>query len=465
VSIREWVTKTLPLLSLFLFWGTSCITAEPVEVSFSVEPFVLKDYLSSSLPANARWSFSAAYTGSAGPVISMGNTGDKALMPASIMKLFVLAAVMDLTARERIELSTDIAVTGEVIKGELRGDLYIRGRGNAFLSTSDLAKASEALTYLGIRKISGDIIADESFFDAEGWRNHREGPSYAPPGALGLDLHTVSITVDNLSSKVTIEPPNDAVRIIFLTSGRPDIRQVDDFTYEVSGSPHVSPYIRRRFALNDPALYAGWTLKTVLRKKGIDVKGAVKKGRMSAGSRKIHTIEVEDLSDMIRAAGTYSINVAADNLLLLLGALRFGPPGTLDKGRRAMLEFLDKMGLPAGGVAVADGSGMASANRTTSEYVVRFLRKASAMPWFETFRTSLPRPGMDGTLRDMVYRNGLVRVKTGRLEDVYCLAGYVDRRDGKRVAFAYMVNVPGAGTMDLDVTGAEVLKRLAGGEY
>ena len=153
--------------------------------------------------------------------------------------------------------------------------------------------------------------------------------------------------------------------------------------------------------------------------------------------------------------------MVADNLLLLLGAKRYGAPGTREKGVRAVTEFLQSLDLPMDEVKIADGSGLSGENRVTASFMARYLQKVTQKPWFKDFYESLPRAGMDGTLKDIGYKNERFRAKTGRLENVYSMAGYgVDGR-GREITFAYIVNTPGASAMDLERTGAEVMRFLA----
>ncbi len=452
----------LPSL-LFLFVFSSNVNAGLVEAHFSVKPILLEDYLKSSLPVNALWSFSAIDLDTGRQIINTGNARDISLIPGSLVKLFIMAAILDMNTKMGISMDTIIAADGELSNGKLKGNLYIKGSGNAFLSEKDMEKAVEEILFRGIQKISGDIIVDDSLFDTREWKARWNGPAYAPPDALGLDLHTVSVTVDNTSSKVTIRPPNETVRISFNPSGKPNIRQIDDFAYEISGKISDLPFIRKRFPLKDPAVYAGWTLRTILRKRGINHDGVIRRGKMPANAIEIYSIRSKAPSDIIKDTNINSINVVAENLLLLLGAKRFGPPGSIKKGILALREFLNNIGLPSREMVFTDGSGLSPDNRITSEYIAVFLKKVSEKPWFSTFYESLPRAGMEGTFNDIGYRNEHIRAKTGRLNNVYCLAGYVDRSNGSRIAFSYMVNVSGADAMEIiNTTGINVLRHLSG---
>ena len=428
-----------------------------------VDSAYIEESLNASLPVNASWSLSAVDLNTGKKLISAGNAKGKVLSPGSLVKLFVLAAVADMDYKNRITLDTVIATDGVISGSQLAGNLYMKGFGNAVLSENDLRTAVEEIHLRGIRNILGDIIADDTFFDTRTWKSQCTGASYAPPGALGLDLHTVSVTVFSTALKFKTDPQNEAVRIIYSPENPLNIRKIDDLTYEVSGKMRSGDVLRKRFFLADPALYAAGTLKTLLEEKGINHSGTVRKGRMPEEATEIYRIRSKPLSEIMKITNTNSLNVFAENLLLMLGARRYGPPGTVRKGIMALEEFLNSIGLSSRGMTFADGSGLSSDNRISSEYMVAFLKRVSEKRWFKIFYESFPVAGMDGTVRDIGYRNENIRVKTGQLSNAYCMAGYIKSQDGQRIAFSYMVNVAGADMLkETEHTGVSVLRYLYG---
>jgi len=437
----------------------SVVSVEPL---LSVSTVNLRDSIESSLPTNSHWSFSAVTLDRDKQRIDIGNAKHSSLIPASLIKLLTTAAILDLDANDKISLDTAIYTDGERIEGEIYGNLYINGAGNAFLSEKDFRAAAEEIRSKGITAIRGDIVADTSLFSII--KNlGLSGPAYSSPGALGLDLHTAAITISGSPSKVKVEPGNDAVKIIFRNGDKRGIRQIDDLTYEITGSLSDSAEMRKRFSLQNPALYAAGTLIHQLQKRGVRVSGTVKNAKKPEHAKVLAIIPSKALSEMVKDTNQNSLNVAADNLLLLLGARKNGAPGTADKGIMAVRSFLNKLGVDDKDLKMFDGSGLSSDNLVTSAMMVEFLAKAAKEPWFESFYASLPRAGTDGTLRGLHYRNDHVRAKTGRLHNAYCLAGYVERVDNSRMAFTYMLNVPGADLSGEKATAA-LLSRLAEGE-
>lgn len=400
--------------------------------------------MQTALPANAKWSFSAVDIEKHKKLFNEGNAKDDSLTPGSIVKLFVTAAILDFNEKEKISLDTAISHNGNIHDKKLIGNLYLKGSGNAFLSAEDLNKAVYALLSKGITSIAGDIIIDNSLFAAEDFRKDFYGPAYSMPSPLGLDMHTVSIALSGEVPEIKLNPPNDSVRVNFNPQGKLGIRQIDDATYEVSGNFSNRTKIRKRFPLRNPSAYAAGTFKTLLKEKGIEVEGVIKTGTVPSDAAAIYTVKSKDLKDIVRDVNNNSLNVMAENLLFILGSKRYGAPGAKEKGILAIKEFLKGIGIQPDGITLSDGSGLSHSNRITSKNISNFLDKITGKPWFDAFYYSLPRAGMDGTLKGIGYINERIRAKTGHLGDVYCLAGYIEKKNGKKVAFSYMVNVPGA---------------------
>ena len=156
--------------------------------------------------------------------MNIGNSQGENLLPGSLIKLFVAGAVLDHAGKSGdIDMSTIITHNGFIKEGTLLGDLYIIGRGNALLTSENLEAAAGDIFRKGIGKIEGDIVADDTIFDIRGIERERRSPAYAPPSALGLALHTVSVIVESSregeAPKVKIEPPNSDVRFSILSQG------------------------------------------------------------------------------------------------------------------------------------------------------------------------------------------------------------------------------------------------------
>jgi D-alanyl-D-alanine carboxypeptidase/D-alanyl-D-alanine-endopeptidase (penicillin-binding protein 4) len=433
---------------------------------------ILDSRLAQLLPRKAVWGLVAIDLQTGRQLLSSGTAVDTPLVPASLVKLFVSGAALDRVERNgALDMSTKLLSDGEFRDGMLQGNLYLVGRGNAFLAGSDLAQMVQVLVQQGLRRVNGDIRADDTIFDTAGLQRNRRGAGYAPAGALGLDLHTVVVTVTPTGPgsppTVTVEPPNDAVRMAVAarsaaTGSAPlEVVRLDDCSYKITGNILLDAGSRQwRFPLDDPALYAAGVLKTLLKRSGIEVSGNPGKGRAPADAAILTATAGPEIDRFIREMNVNSLNIAADNLMLLLAESGRGRPGTVKNGREVITDFLGSSGFPHGNVTITDGSGLREDNRVSAGFMAEYLRAVSRRGWFTRFRDSLPKAGMEGTTRSVLHEDARFRVKTGRLERSFSLAGYGSDRNGRPISFAYIVNLPEGMLINLDRCGDEVMKYL-----
>lgn len=223
-------------------------------------------------------------------------------------------------------------------------------------------------------------------------------------------------------------------------------------------------------AVLEYAEQGGTVNKVVTVRKAVKVKGGKgKKKRKSKRKTYVlarHTVEIRDkreIIDTLRDMNVHSRNVTAQNLAVSLGEGRFGSPGTRAKGNRAVCTFLNSLGLPSGEAIIADGCGLARGNRITAGFIAHYLYQVSKKPWFDSFRETLPRPGLEGTVKRIGYTDQRFRVKTGSLDDVFALAGYGVNAAGREFSFAFIVNSKNGRIFDQRHSRGELLRLLAEG--
>jgi D-alanyl-D-alanine carboxypeptidase/D-alanyl-D-alanine-endopeptidase (penicillin-binding protein 4) len=437
----------------------------------------LTQQLTELLPHEARWGLTVLDLKSGTEIIKSENTNEL-LSPASLVKLITAGAALDLEINgKHIAIATEILHDGRVEGSTLNGNIYLRGNGNCLLTADDLKKAAQILRGKGIQKVMGEIVADESRFDTRGLERTLKRTGHTPAGALGLDLHTVSVIVTpgepGKQPVVTVEPPNASARFAVaartITGGRNSIEvaQIDDSSYRVSGDiPRDSAPFRWRFPLSDPALIAGQSFSTILTEAGIKVSGDTKERKTPADAIALATIPGPTMTKMVSEMNMNSLNVVADNLLLALGADSEGSPGTREKGLSELRGHLERHGISTKEMTVADGSGLLPGNRVTTRAMARYLASAAKQSWYPTLYQSLPKSGMDGTLRNSSFKNERFRAKSGSMENVVSLAGYGVDKSGREVAFAFIANSSGplppnarsAGDMVMQFLSDEVLQ-------
>jgi len=220
-------------------------------------------------------------------------------------------------------------------------------------------------------------------------------------------------------------------------------------------------------AVLDYADKGGTVRKVVTVRKAVTVKGKKRrKSRKKTYKLARHSVEIRnhrELFNILHDMNVHSRNATAQNLANSLGERRFGSPGTRAKGNRAVSSFLNSLNLPSEEAIIADGCGLTRENRITTNFIAHYLYQISKKPWYKSFRESLPRPGREGTVKKIGYTDERFRVKTGRLNDVFALAGYGVNASGRALSFAFIVNSKKGRVSDWRHSRGELLRLLAEG--
>jgi D-alanyl-D-alanine carboxypeptidase/D-alanyl-D-alanine-endopeptidase (penicillin-binding protein 4) len=407
------------------------------------------------------------------------------LIPASNMKLLT-AGVALLTLGPEHELFTDLVAHGEMRDDTLEGALRLRGEGDPTLRSRGeggvLARWVEAVQAAGIRRVTGDLLIDDRAFDRE-FRG-RDWP-LAPPtrgwmaevSALSFDHGTLEVLVSaggevGARAAAEVRPPGSGVTL--------DNRLV---TCRRRGEHVVD--IRRRFdrnrlqlrgkvvlgtrgqafeiAMHDMPLIVGECLRHALAERGVAVGGAVRRprpGELESGGRLLLRIRTE-VSAILPVLLRSSQNHRAEMLLKHLGAAR-GPGGSFAGGGAVIGETLRLRGITASGAEFIDGSGLSRANRLTAGLTLAFLQAVWRSKVRDDLRAALPAGG-EGTLRRRLGDLGVrVRAKTGTLNRVSALSGFVDTEGGQTVSFSILMNSEGAGSGTMRRYQDRLVEILAG---
>jgi D-alanyl-D-alanine carboxypeptidase/D-alanyl-D-alanine-endopeptidase (penicillin-binding protein 4) len=201
-------------------------------------------------------------------------------------------------------------------------------------------------------------------------------------------------------------------------------------------------YGTKILALRSPELYTGTLFRESLRRAGISIGRTLMDGVVPRTAPEIAR-HIQPLGKTITQMNKISDNLAAENILKIIGAERTGGLGTARQGLTVSKQFLAAAGIDTTRCSFADGSGVSRYNLFSADQIVQLLIAMYKQPkLFPIFYNSLPLAGMDGTLsgRMAVYpaANNL-RAKTGTLNGVSCLSGYVHTRDGEMLAFSILM--------------------------
>lgn len=392
---------------------------------------------------------------------------------ASNNKLFTTAAALELLGAD-FQFRTTVSAWGKVAAGGLlRGSLVVVGRGDPNISgrfhkgkaTAVLEQWAAAVAEAGIKRVRGGVVADATYFDRmhthPDWPRGSHAAWYcAPTGALSFNDNCVSLIVQPSKTRGALAvcstvPATGYVRIV--NSCRTTMprrgahkvvvhRRLGSNQLLVSGRiRQKAPPVRAPVTVHDPALYTATVFREVLIAKGIEVGGPARVRtpdfRIDPADCAELVTTTSSLADSVAVANTRSQNFYAEQILKTLGREHKGK-GTFRHGAAAVGEFLRQAKI-RGTYAYRDGSGLAPGNRFTPRQVAALLAYMNCRRAGTLFWRSLAEPGKAGTL---LRRHGLrplqgrLFAKTGYIQGVSALSGYLEARTGRLLAFAILVN-------------------------
>ena len=399
---------------------------------------------------------------------------DQRFIAASNTKMFVTAtAFADLDALQAAATGTGVRL--EPADGGA-SDVVIHGRGDALLASTDacmiaclqtLADAVAAQT----RRVR-DIIGDDSVFPAERWGQGMSWNNIQSRYGTGIS----ALTLDDNEIMMTITPGADVTPFVATSL----YYQIDNRIVTVAGASETivaerapgSRLVRltgtigvgagpeiRYFSIDDPAHYAAWRFRDLLRVRGVSVSGGIGTRHrpiaphddpaIRSGAPPPRPPEPEMLATLpapVLAADMLIINKQSQNLhadLLLRRIGRQTGSGSVADGLAALQQILARAGIPAASVTFADGSGMSSYNRITPRAATTLLDWIARQPWGAAWRETLPVAGHDGTLRNRfkgTALEGKLFAKTGSLNAARALSGYFVAKSGRTFAFSALAN-------------------------
>jgi D-alanyl-D-alanine carboxypeptidase/D-alanyl-D-alanine-endopeptidase (penicillin-binding protein 4) len=412
--------------------------------------------------------------------IMLALNSDLPRKPASTIKVLTTIAALD-TLGPAHTWTTRAYATAPIKQGVLDGDLVIVGSGDPYLTSERWWNFVNQLRQTGLIAINGDIVIDRSLFaplieDRAKFDRQPQRSYNVVPDALmvnfqtstftigpGIDPKLASISVDPLPANLQL---NNNVRL----SGGGCRRAQQGLRFETpqgaSGNAltirGIAPRTCGRYSVTRAIMtapeYAYGTFRTLWEQSGGTIKGKLRLEQLPARARLIHEFDSLTLGEVVRLVNKYSNNVMARHLLLTLAAEKYGAPATTESGRRAVQSWLAEKQIVIPGFVLDNGSGLSRDERITARGLGQILHAGWHSQYMPEFIASLPLAGTDGTLRNRFNAPGMrgrIRMKTGHLDDVSSLAGYVNAVSGNTYIVSIVVNHPGAefGTGD-DVQAA-----------
>jgi len=414
---------------------------------------------------------------------------DRLFVPASNTKL-VVAAVATALLPADYRIRTSVYVNGTFRDGVVDGDLVLYGRGDPTWSErcfgvdtlapgacdstfTAIDAIAESLIAHGVQRVTGRIVGDGSYFESTlvhpAWDVFDINWWYAAP-VSGLGFHDNSLDFLITPATTVGRPPTitwapDLGMFGFENRARTvpagNRSTIGDNFFRKPGTMDIwaegtaalgrEPWIEN-FALPDPNRYAARALAYSLQHHGVPVEGGTgsttdsletRAARCCGSTAPIAEYLGRPLKDIVFPILNTSQNWFAEMLLKTLGREIQGQ-GSWDTGLEVERRFLiDSVGIDSTAFSLEDGSGLAAGNLVSPNTFTKLLRYMSGHPKRAPFVAALPRSGQRGSLLKRFTGTPLesrVVAKTGSIDRVNSLSGYIERPDGRTVTFSIEAN-------------------------
>ncbi|PIR24775.1 MAG: D-alanyl-D-alanine carboxypeptidase/D-alanyl-D-alanine-endopeptidase [Deltaproteobacteria bacterium CG_4_10_14_0_2_um_filter_43_8] len=386
---------------------------------------------------------------------------DELLSPASTAKIVTTVATLSLLGPQ-YTLPTYFYADQAPRQGKIK-NLYIKGTGDPFIVNEQLWRMVHNLAIAGVESIEGDIIIDNSFFDAYDYPSSGQNSMRAygaQTAAFSTNFNSIALhlfpTQNNAPARVIMDPPIQTIKLINrVKTGKKYTIHFDSMvangieTITISGSLPASMKRKTIYrSVANPLAAAGGTLLYFLDQHGIEHREhiQIRNEKVPASASLILKEESKSLSLLLRDMNKFSNNFVAEQLTKHLGAVKYGFPGSTEKGIRAMHSFFTAKNIPLDGMQVENGSGLSNKTRLTARQLVSMLEIAyQDFSLRSDLMQSLSVFGVDGTLKHWGGNEahplyGQLKAKTGTLSGTSALAGFVPLKNGEVAVFALIAN-------------------------
>lgn len=465
---------TVIVLSILFTWFLPALTATAPHVKANTQGSVLSQQLDSFI--NEEPLFAGAMVGvsirnqQTGELI-YDHLGSTRLRPASNLKLFTAASALEVLG-ENYTFSTKLFVNGRVEKGVLKGDVILQGGGDPTLQQADLQAFAQSLKEIGIKRIGGQIVGDDTRYDDIRYSidmpwSDEEAYYGAEISALTLspdqdyDAGTVALEVKpakKVGEKVsfTMRPDNTYVQIVnkAVTSAKDSkedltfSRDHSTNTITISGQiPQGATSESEWIAVFHASKFVVHLFEEELKKVGIKVDKGYRLGVTPSHARLVNEHKSITLRELLLPFMKLSNNGHGELLVKEMGKVIKGK-GSFEAGLAVMNEKLTPFGMEFANQVIRDGSGISHVNLIQPNEITKLLFSIQSKSWFPSYYRALPVSGakeklIGGTLRYRMKQEPLVGnvvAKTGTLTTVSSISGYVKTRSEANLIFSILIN-------------------------
>jgi D-alanyl-D-alanine carboxypeptidase/D-alanyl-D-alanine-endopeptidase (penicillin-binding protein 4) len=387
----------------------------------------------------------------------------KAMNPASTMKLLTTYAGLELLG-PAYTWKTEALLDGKLENGVLQGDLILKGYGDPKFTIEQFWLWLRELRGRGLREIHGNVILDRSAFQLDPYNpaafDHDPVRAYnVGPDALLLNFNAIRLHVIPHGGKISVftEPELAGItldnRLTVVAQG--DCANWDDAvspkingaTLLIQGTFPASCGERAKyFSLLPHSNYLNAVFRALWQELGGTFSGELRDDTMPSSATLFATYYSPPLAEVIRDINKFSNNVMARQLFLSLG-MSSAAPATIAHSEQAVHDWLVQKQLDFPELVLENGAGLSRSERISPHSMALLLQAAQNSPLQPEFEASLPIIGVDGTLKKRFHESATsshAHLKTGSLEGVKAIAGYVQSRKGKQWIMVFFINHPNA---------------------
>jgi D-alanyl-D-alanine carboxypeptidase/D-alanyl-D-alanine-endopeptidase (penicillin-binding protein 4) len=376
------------LIPLFFFYNF--VFAEiPEKVLNKIEKLI------SEVPSGTRTALMIYNPLTEDTIISIN--ASESMIPASNTKLFTTAVALELMGGDYLLSTRIMADDSDFSDGIIEGNIYIKGFGNPTFESDDLDSLVNELYRSGLRKITGDVVGDDTYFDnvysRDDWINDERANVNLPP---------ISALVINRNRTTVVRKRRGRYRTYFVN-------------------------------INNPPLFAAKKLKEKLSSYGIEVDGNPVSLQAPDSVKNLVESSIS-LRELLQKINKRSDNFLAECLFKTIGAVYSGQQGNSFFSTQAILSYIRDNGIYSEGTQIVDGSGISRFDQVTAGALTGLLEKIYFnIKNYQDFYNSLSVAGVDGTLKDRMVGTSAennFRGKTGTLNGVSSVSGYITTADG-----------------------------------
>jgi len=453
--------KILSAACLYLFFHIS-VQAQ------SLPPSVTQSFKKSRIPLDATGIYVQEVSSPSNltkPLISW--QAEQPFQPASTMKLVTSYAALDMLG-PAYTWKTSVYMTGQLEGDVLHGDLILQGGGDPRLVAENFWTLIRQIRAKGIRTVQGDLVLDSSwmepqYFDAAAFDGDPTRPYNVTPDGLLVNYNVLNLQLrpeaDGL--RVTTLTPlalQSTVNVRFETGACGEWRYKLTPTFsmvrqqmhmELTGTYATScgdqTWLLQPYPLTH-ADYVGALFRELWKEAGGQFYGSVQQATLPTlppHSELVTEMKSESLPEILRFLNKYSNNVMTRLVMLTLDKEAHQQAANSIRATQLIQDWLTRIGIDVQGVQMENGSGLSRTERISAYQMGSMLTHAYASPVMPELMSSMPILGMDGTMKKRAAKHavaGRAHIKSGRLENVRAVAGYVLAASGKRYVVVCFVN-------------------------